>query len=53
MVWGMALPGSFGDFWPGGDYAGWDDELTEYFLSQRGAFESIEAFRVICRGFHG
>lgn len=31
MVWGMALPGNFGHFWPSGEYIGWDEALTDYF----------------------
>ena len=31
MVWGMALPSGFGDFFPGGNYVGWEEELTQYF----------------------
>lgn len=31
MVWGMPLPGNFGDFFPDGDYVGWDEELDGYF----------------------
>lgn len=31
MVWGMALPGNFGEFFPDGDFVGWDEELAKYF----------------------
>jgi hypothetical protein len=31
MVWGMALPSSFGQFFPDGNYVGWDEELAAYF----------------------
>ena len=31
MVWGMALPRGFGDFFPGGNFVGWREELTQYF----------------------
>lgn len=31
MVWGMALPNSFGQFFPDGYYVGWKEELVEYF----------------------
>jgi hypothetical protein len=34
MVWGMALPGSFGAFFPNGDYVGWWDELKKYFTNE-------------------
>ena len=32
MVWGMALPSSFGEFWVDGDFPGWTDELKCHFL---------------------
>ena len=31
MVWGLSMPSSFGDFFPQGNYVGWDEELTRYF----------------------
>lgn len=34
MVWGMALPGSFGDFFPDGAYVGWKEARTEYFYNR-------------------
>jgi hypothetical protein len=34
MAWGMALPGNFGEFFPDGDYVGWDEALAEYFNNQ-------------------
>ncbi len=34
MVWGMALPGRFGEFFPDGDYVGWDEALAQYFDNQ-------------------
>jgi hypothetical protein len=34
MVWGMALPGSFGPFFPNGDYVGWHDDLKNYFKNE-------------------
>ncbi|MFM9942368.1 MAG: imm11 family protein [Hyphomicrobiaceae bacterium] len=37
MVWGMALPGKFGEFFPDGNYVGWKDELTAYFDNQMSA----------------
>ncbi|GGC25971.1 hypothetical protein GCM10011371_11940 [Novosphingobium marinum] len=32
MVWGMALPKGFGEFWPDGDFEGWTDSLKGHFL---------------------
>jgi hypothetical protein len=32
MVWGMALPKGFGEFWPDGDFEGWIDSLKSYYL---------------------
>jgi hypothetical protein len=34
MVWGMALPGNFGAFFPNGEYVGWRDELNRYFKNE-------------------
>lgn len=34
MVWGMGLPGSFGAFFPSGDYVGWSDDLDKYFKNE-------------------
>ena len=34
MVWGMALPSSFGQFFPNGEYVGWSDELKQYFKNE-------------------
>ena len=31
MVWGVADPSGFGDFFPGGDYVGWNDDIKKYF----------------------
>jgi hypothetical protein len=31
MVWGMAQPSNFGEFFPNGDYVGWNEDLTDYF----------------------
>lgn len=30
MVWAMMMSGSFGDFFPDGDYFGWDEKLKDY-----------------------
>jgi hypothetical protein len=42
MVWGMSLPGNFGEFWPDGDFeydtktreGGWFKRLTAYYREQ-------------------
>lgn len=34
MVWGMGLPSTFGQFFPNGEYVGWEDELTAYFNNE-------------------
>ncbi len=34
MVWGMNLPKGFGEFWPSGDFEGWDERLTDYYYEQ-------------------
>jgi hypothetical protein len=39
MVWGLSMPSSFGDFFPNGDYVGWDEELTRYFNEEMPAEE--------------
>lgn len=49
MVWGMALPGSFGEFFPDGDFVGWKEELTEYFnkkmpVERKALFQSSYAY---------
>ena len=31
MVWGLSMPSSFGDYFPHGDYVGWDEELKRYY----------------------
>jgi len=30
MVWAMKMAGSFGDYFPDGDYFGWDEKLMDY-----------------------
>lgn len=37
MVWGLSMPSSFGDFFPHGDYVGWDEELTRYYNEEMSA----------------
>jgi hypothetical protein len=32
MVWAMAMSGSFGEFFPSGDYVGWTEHLHQYFM---------------------
>ncbi len=34
MAWGMILPKTFGEFFPEGEYVGWEEELLDYFLTQ-------------------
>jgi hypothetical protein len=34
MVWGMALPKNFGEFWPDGDFAGWSRDLVGHYMKQ-------------------
>ena len=31
MVWGIEMPGSFGDFFPDGEYVGYDERLKAYY----------------------
>ena len=31
MVWGIEMPGSFGDFFPGGEYVGYGERLKAYY----------------------
>ena len=43
MVWGVVQPGNFGDFFPNGDYVGWEEGIKRYFdaemsAEQRAAF---------------
>ena len=37
MAWGLALPGRFGEFFPDGEYVGWDEVLAEYFDNEMAA----------------
>lgn len=34
MVWGIEMPGNFGDFFPNGEYVGWKERLTAYFNNE-------------------
>ena len=34
MVWGVDLPSSFGDYFPDGTFAGWEDRLRQYFREE-------------------
>jgi hypothetical protein len=43
MVWALVEPGSFGDFFPNGDYFGWEEELKRYFDEEMSA-EQMAAF---------
>jgi hypothetical protein len=45
MVWAWVAPGSFGDFFPNGDYVGWEEGIKRYFdeemsAEQRAAFDN-------------
>jgi hypothetical protein len=45
MVWALVQPGSFGDFFPGGDFVGWEEAIKRYFdeemsPEQRAAFDN-------------
>jgi hypothetical protein len=59
MVWGLSMPSSFGDYFPNGDYVGWDEELGEYYdekmpAAQKGPFLErgpIRYFRYVAAKF--
>jgi hypothetical protein len=34
MVWAMAMSGGFGEFFPSGDYVGWEEHLHQYFMER-------------------
>ena len=45
MVWGLVDPNSFGDFFPYGDFVGWEEGIKRYFdeemsAEQRAAFDN-------------
>jgi uncharacterized protein DUF1629 len=45
MVWGLVEPNGFGDFFPGGDYVGWEEGIKRYFdeemsAEQRAAYDN-------------
>lgn len=45
MVWGLVSPGGFGDFYPDGDYVGWEEGIKKYFEEemspeQRAAYDN-------------
>lgn len=49
-VWGVALPGTFGGFFPSGEYVGWDEQLTEYFdtkmpVERKALFDCLSSYR--------
>jgi hypothetical protein len=49
MAWGMALPGNFGEFFPDGDYVGWDEALAEYVnnhmpAEQKSLFQQTDSY---------
>jgi hypothetical protein len=44
-VWGLVEPSDFGDFFPDGDYVGWEEGIKRYFdeemsAEQRAAFDN-------------
>ena len=43
MVWGVVEPGSFGDFFPNGDYVGWEEGIQRYFLEEMSAEQRAAA----------
>jgi hypothetical protein len=57
MVWGLVLSGSFGDFFPGGDYVGWDERLETYFKAEmpanfRAQFKDPSGFEYVNSYMH-
>lgn len=42
MVWGMHEPGSFGDFFPDGEYVSWKEEVKRYFDEEMSSAERAE-----------
>lgn len=42
MVWGIASPTGFGDYFPGGDYVGWEECLKDYYDSEMSDAEKAE-----------
>jgi len=38
----MALPSKFGEFWPDGNYVGWDEDLTAFFNNEMPADEKAQ-----------
>ncbi len=42
MVWGMALPVDFGDFFPDGEYLGWREGLIDYYENKMSAEQQAQ-----------
>lgn len=42
MVWGFSAPSSFGDFFPDGDYVGWEEAVARYFNEEMSAEQRAE-----------
>ena len=42
MVWGLVRPSGFGDFFPGGDYVGWNEKLKQYYDNEMSEAEKAE-----------
>ncbi|AUQ65763.1 hypothetical protein PhaeoP78_00880 [Phaeobacter inhibens] len=34
MVWGLLKPKGFGDYWPDGEFSGWDEALKDYYKNE-------------------
>lgn len=42
MVWGLVEPSGYGDYFPGGDYIGWEEALSRYFNEELTADQRAE-----------
>lgn len=42
MVWGLVEPTGYGDYFPGGDYIGWEEALSRYFNEELTAEQQAE-----------
>lgn len=42
MAWGSVEPGSFGDFFPNGNYVGWKEQLRDYYQNEMSSAEKAE-----------
>ena len=41
MTWGMETPGSFGAYFPDGEYVGWEETLKQYFVEEMNDEEKL------------